>query len=429
MTTMAKRRILVIGSKNHNRANCIDWLQPFPNIEEYDSIIINLQSLTQEVYDKTHKTIRGMKESIMTVFNTDREIFCIMNKLIHQSPPATGFKGRRFVPIDSLSVSLSNYDWLPIRIEISERKKGTSIDVSDHRFDRYFQCVDEWKLEISQSFGHNIPDMLNYLAYELVPIAENRSEKMIGGTFVCKRSLKIEKKGAIHLLPPPTKCGTHEVIEIILDLICGEERRTVPPWRKGIEVPKVEEIQRKIQQKTQKQIQIFTAMQEEISGLQIQMFQWDSYRDLLTATGDDLENIVQKALFGIGIKTKKTEKGFPADLISNKVAIEITGIKGCVGVGSEKVNQTGRFKQNYHKGEKIILIANTHMDLSPQKREGKIDFSPEVKKYFEALGVCCLTSKTLFELWKDVVTGKKDSKGVVKKILTKNGELMLSEFE
>ena len=97
-------------------------------------------------------------------------------------------------------------------------------------------------------------------------------------------------------------------------------------------------------------------------------------------------------------------------MISKEVAVEITGIKGCVGTGSEKVNQTGRFKESYHKGEKIILIANTYVDLPPKDREGKMDFSPEVKKYFESLSVCCLTTITLFELWKEVIAGKKSSK-------------------
>jgi len=339
-----------------------------------------------------------------------------MNKLICPSPAPRTPEG--FVKLIRLDYGPpTNYDWLPTKIQISNKKEGTSIHVRDHRFDRYFECVDKWNLEI---------DIFLSLLLDLIPIAENKSKKIIGGTL---KHSEIVKMGKIHLLPPPTRCDICQVIEILLDLLHGEQRKMAPPWRKDIEVPRVKEIQQKIQQEKHKQIQIFTAIQEEISELQRQMLQWDSHRDLLTSTGDYLESIVQKALSDVGIKTKKTEKGFPADLISNKVAIEITGIKGCVGVGSEKVNQTGRFKQNYHKGEKIILIANTHMDLSPQKREGKIDFSPEVKKYFEALGVCCLTSKTLFELWKDVVTGKKDSKGIVKKILTKNGELMPSEFE
>lgn len=159
------------------------------------------------------------------------------------------------------------------------------------------------------------------------------------------------------------------------------------------------------------------------------MQEWDSYRDLLTATGYKLERIVQKALADIGIKTKKTEKGFPADLISNKVAVEITGIKGCVRASSEKVTQTARFKESHRKREKIILIANTHLNLSPKRRKGEMDFSPEVKKYFESLSVCCLTTMTLFKLWRDVMTGKRDPKDIKNKILAKNGELTLGDFK
>ena len=422
---MAKPTILVIGSKNHNRADCFHWLQPFPNIEEYDFVIVNLQSLTQDVYDQIHEKILRMKESITTVFNTDREVFCIMNKCIYPSPTPLHVLG--IVTADY--VPPTNYDWLPVRISVSDRKKGTSIDLHNRRFEWYFECVDKWDSTIEISTD-TLTNLLGMFLYKIVPIATNKSKKTIAGSL--KRQTIVGKtigKGVIHLLPPPTKGDTHGSIETVLDIILGREVKIVPPWRKDVEVPRVKEIEQKIQQKRQKQIQIFTETQKEISELQIQMLQWDSYRDLLTSTGDDLESIVQKALFDIGIKTKKTEKGFPADLISNKVAIEVTGIKGCVGVGSEKVSQTGRFKENYHKREKIILIANTYMDLSPQEREGKMDFSSEVKKYFDALGVCCLTSRTLFELWKDVVSKKKDSKGVVKKILTKNGELMFSEFE
>jgi hypothetical protein len=116
-------------------------------------------------------------------------------------------------------------------------------------------------------------------------------------------------------------------------------------------------------------------------------------------------------------------------LISKEVAVEITGIKGCVRTGSEKVNQTGRFKESYYKGEKIILIANTYVNLLPKDRKGKMDFSPEVKKYFESLSVCFLTTITLFELWKEVIEGARSSRDIKEKILTKNGELTLSEFK
>lgn len=421
-------KILIIGAKDHDRADCFDWQQPFPNIEEYDSIIINLQSLTQALYDKILIKIVGMKESITTVLSTNREIFCIMNRLIRPSPspspPGTAIK--RTIRADY--VSPTNYDWLPAKIGVNNQKTGKSINVYNHRFDTYLEFVDRWNLEIGISYGKKPIEHLAALCYRIDPIAMNKSKKTIAGSLKAVNFLTgevLKGYGFIHLLPPPTKCNIHQAIEIILDIICGEKVKKVPPWRKDIEVPKIKEFEQKIEKK----ITVIKRIQQEISQLGNQMQEWDSYRDLLTETGIILEDIVRRTLADINIKTEKTEKGFPADLISNEVAVEITGVKGCVGVGSEKVIQTGRFKELYHKGEKIILIANTYMDLPPRDRIGKMDFSPEVKKYFESLSICCLTTMTLFQLWKDVVIGKRGSEDIKRKILTKNGELTLSEFE
>ena len=241
---MAKPRILIIGSKNHNRADCFDWLQPFPNIEEYDSIIINLQSLTQDVYDQIHNKIHRMKESITTVFNTDREIFCIMNKCIYPSP-ISALGGTATIRISN-HVPPTNYDWFPVRIEVSDRKKGTSIDLHNRRFEWYFECVDKWNLTIEISTA-TTQDSLKALLYNIVPIATNKSKKTIAGSL--KRQTIIDRtigKGVIHLLPSPRKGDTHRAIEVVLDIILGRERKIVPPWRKDVEVPEVEEIQQKI---------------------------------------------------------------------------------------------------------------------------------------------------------------------------------------
>ena len=415
-------KILVIGSTGHNRADCFDWQQAFPNIEEYDSIIINLQSLNQSIYTKIQTKIRRMKESITTVFYTDREIFCIMNKIIFPTPPPTP----PFIGVPKFKnpnyVSPTNYDWLPIKIKVDNRKKGRSINLYDHRFDRYFEYVDRWSFEISIPIRTTTRDMIILRLFGIVPIATNKSRKTIAGSLKCRDLAgKMQGKGAIHLLPHPTKCDPHQAVEIILGLICGEESKIVPVWRKDIKVPKIKEFEQEIEHN----IIDIKRIQQEISQLERQIQEWDSYRDLLTATGYKLERIVQKTLSDIGIKTEKTEKGFPADLISDKIVIEITGVKGCVGVASEKVIQLARFKENYHKGEQIVLIVNTHMNLSPKDRESKMDFSKEVKKFFDSISVCYLTSKTLFELWKDVVSEKKTEKDVIKKILTTSGELTL----
>jgi hypothetical protein len=149
---------------------------------------------------------------------------------------------------------------------------------------------------------------------------------------------------------------------------------------------------------------------------------------LLSESGEGLEIIVQKTLADLSIKTERTESGFPTDLISNEVAIEITGITGCLGVSSEKVNQVGRFKE-IDKNKKIILIVNTLMNFSPKQREEKMSFSPEVAKYFEALSVCFMTTMTLFQLWKNVVSGKLEQQTVRTKVLAKVGELTMQDFK
>ena len=133
-------KILVIGSKDHDRAKSIDWLQPFPNIEEYDSVVIDLQSLTSEQFNKIQTKFRDIRESIARLVNTNREVFCIMStKKQPTLRTEKGFKVR-YAPL------FSNYDWLPINIIVSSRI-GKSITILDQRFEKYFNCVRKWKYE------------------------------------------------------------------------------------------------------------------------------------------------------------------------------------------------------------------------------------------------------------------------------------------
>ena len=74
------------------------------------------------------------------------------------------------------------------------------------------------------------------------------------------------------------------------------------------------------------------------------------------------------------------------------------------------------------------MIANTQMNIQPNKRKEEADFAPQVVTLFESLGVCCLTTKTLFLLWKDVKFGKINAQDVKRRIMTKNGELRVDEF-
>lgn len=426
---MPELRVLVIGSKNHERAECFAWLESFPNVEEYDAVIINLQSLSQKILNRIQDKIMKLQEPINRVLSTNREIFCIMNNIItisymqrHQYLEKIGL----LMPINSSqphrrsSLYLpSNYDWLRNRIRLNSKKSGTSIIIVNHRFDRYFQVVNKWAFTID----------LRMKDYENLPIALNKSKDTISGSLkrISSESDKFSaenENAAIHFLPPPTKSKMFEAIETILDITFGLEEKLAPFWKNQIDIPAERELKTEIEAKNAQ----IKAIREEISQIETRIQRWNSYRDLLSERGDKLEAIVQKVLADLGINTTKTEKGYPADLINREVVIEVTGIKGSLTVSSEKVNQIGRLNKVYNKEQKAILIVNTYLDNSPNEREGKMNFSPEVKKYFDSSSVCYLTTMTLFQLWKDVMASKKDKDLVKNKILSKIGELTMEDF-
>ena len=421
---MQKQRVLVIGSKDHSRADCVDWLETFPNIEEYDSIIINMQSLTPQLYTRITSKILSMREQILNIITTGREVFCIISNKTYPLPPllAPGMPAHGIGIVNPNFSSPTNYDWFPFKIDVSSQKCGTFMNIIDSRFSRYFELLNKWEFEIAINYKSNtLQEWLVQLTFPFFAIAVNKSQKIIAGSLrVRPLAQSLIANGAIHLLPPPTKSSPFQAVETIIDLILGTiQSKAVQPWRKSIDVPNEKEIENSIQIKLNEMQKI----SEDIKTLQQGIQKWDSYRDLLSGTGDELELVVQKALSDIGINTNKTDKGFPADLIGEGVAIEVTGIKGFIGASSEKVNQIGRFHENFQKGEKIVFIANTFMDLPPQERMGKENFTEPITKYLESMSVCFMTTQTLFTLWKEVMLGKREQKGIREKILTTIGEI------
>ena len=415
---MPKQSILVIGSKGHQRATCLNWLEPFPNIEEFDSLVLNMQSFSQEQYDKIQQKVAEMRESVSSMIETGREIFCIINSQFNPTPPPGSGKG---YVMDSHDFPPSNYDWLPAPIYIDAKKTGDSIFLKNPRFEHYFDSIHNWRFEIYIISTYNSPSLfLN----EQHTIATNKTNKIIAATLGRisdrKKALNNEKVGMVHLLPPPEDKLIFQEVEHIIDIILGSNDKAEILWRKDIDVL----LDQPLKEKLNKKLKEKEAIQKEISTINEQIKAYDVYRDLFTETGDALERIVEKTLNDIGIFTSPTNPGFPADLINKQVAIEITGIKGGVGADSNKVTQTGRFIQNYRKrGEKVVLIVNTYMDKPPEERIGRMNFSIEMQAYLKSLSVSYLTTHTLFELWKKTVRGELSKDQVKELILNTIGEV------
>ena len=116
-------RVLVIGSYGDDRAECIGWYGTFPNIEEYDSVVIDLQSLYQSTFDDLYRSesewskIEDARKEIDTLLRTGREVFCITNEiLIPSKRPGEPKSWPRPPP--------TNYDILPASPTVT-KKEGT----------------------------------------------------------------------------------------------------------------------------------------------------------------------------------------------------------------------------------------------------------------------------------------------------------------
>jgi hypothetical protein len=393
--------ILVIGDKKHERATCVDWMEDFPNIEEFDLVIIGLNTLGQRIFDKIPDKLHGIADEIKTVWGTGRPVWCIMEDVLTASRPAGG-------PKAVFGTLPSNYDWLPVPILVRKAKEGSTVQLVDsmaaEKFRPYFEMVKRWDLEI-QGFDRLLGKVIG-----LAPIATNKSGKMISALmFVAGMSA-----AGISFLPKPTTCGTYEAIEILIDIATGKDRLE-PEWRGQIEIPGISEIDIGIKQREAEA----ALVQKMISELKAKRIELERYRDVFSVHEDAQVEAVKKILKEVGIETERTQPAFVIDLQGKEAAIEVTSTTGKVDSSSKKMFQVTQFIEKYRKNEKIILVANTYKRENPKTRTGKEDFTRPVIDYLKSNEVCAMTSSTLLELWKKKSTAKD-------KIMQTMGELRVS---
>ena len=423
-------KILVIGSQGHDRADCLDWMQPFPNIEEYDAVILNLTSLSQPLFDSMVRTKAGqlvnLRAPMMTLMGNGKSVYCLTTfYLAPTRPPGSGEPWTTVPP--------SNYDWMVVKPQLQLNEGQSVSEISEKEFEEYFKFVGKWGIEIlglANSPGLQargalglaaspVSDLLGVPSEKLPrvlmrPLCTNKGGKMIAAKVV----LSQQGSGGIYLLPPPTKCSSEDGIELIIDTIVGHKSRVRPPWWFRVGLPGLSELERKLREADAN----IERINEEIAEIQSQKVAVESYRDVLSEDGEALVQAVGRALADLGIETKPTKPGFPMDLLQERrVAVGVTGVADEVDSDTDKVFQITRFSDKHRRGEKLVLVANTHRRIAPDKRKGLTDFTPEVKDFLKLKRVSALTTMTLFEIWKSTKEGKTKSKKAKKLILGTNG--------
>ena len=205
-------KTLLIGSGTHGKIDNIEWMQPFPDMEKYDSLIIDLNSFPRD-YPPTLFTNIGLLKRTTRIFIRDnKEIFCIMSK-----PFRVPFKK---IPL--------NFSWIPFpqRLRVNPMLLGRTIVLSNKRFVSYMENVEKWENELFWEYTANS---------SFDSLAVNGTKNSIAAT------LTINNRGKIHFLPKATKISRSESIDILIDLARKEEPQDYP-WLDSIEIPKLTQI-------------------------------------------------------------------------------------------------------------------------------------------------------------------------------------------
>jgi len=402
--------ILVIGdTDHHSRATCVDWMGTWPNVEEFDLVIIAQSTLTQAIFDKIPYKPNEIRSQIFTLFKTGRSVWCITEKLLLPSPPKTG-------PKSFFGIRPTSYDWLFVYPTINEVPEGSSVQVVDEKFSPYLQKVRKWNLEIENIYTYQ-GDSMRLVEPEgmlLESIAVNKSGKMIGARIVGVHPELYEGSGSICFLPKPTECDTPEAVETLIDIATGE-KRLEPEWRTSVEIPGLNEVEKKISQ-------LKLDYEKQMKDLAAKWQSLDKYRDIFSVHEAPQIDAVKLVLRDIGFETERTKPGFQVDLLGRDLAVEITSISGKVNSESPKMFQLTQYFEKYHKDEKVLLIANTYKREDLIVRKGKQDFTPPVVDFLKLKQVCAMTATTLLELWK---LCKTDQSKARKLLLETCGELKI----
>jgi hypothetical protein len=158
LTESRDEEIWILGSKSKNADKSITWNGEFPNFNDCDILIVNLQSLDERVLKRIDKS--EYENAIHTIFNkfvNGGKIIFITAPLKYEKAEADNSKTRIY-KAPSLTPQYSNYFLSPIEFQIENVPTGNKlIDKKNPTFSPYVLRLKKFvyylhTFVISQSF-------------------------------------------------------------------------------------------------------------------------------------------------------------------------------------------------------------------------------------------------------------------------------------
>lgn len=412
---MNKLKTLVIGSKNHKDADkSVDWLEPKNYyVGDYDLIIIDTTSLTENILEKAKNTSNEnlsiiRKEILdMLIDQLPKTIICIASPYIQGQTFSVAYGGKS-------TPEFSNFNWCPIEF-ILQGKPITNLKEVTKFLDYYFEKVK--KSDYHFDYDHNI----NWLSeqksanlewsYITDSFVTDNVGKPIGFSISLDITLPNKKpyrpSNSLIFIPPTTTISTKEGINLLIREINGlKEDILIPDWANNIYLPGQKELLLENKENEGK----ITNIQAKINEKSTKLRALDQFKILLYGEGKELEDIVEKSLKMLGIEVKKPEIDNIEDRYfqENEVKIPVE-IKSCDKCANNRhIGQLLTRVDSYEKSEyktRGLLIINTFHETFPNKR--KDAFQESIIKIAKDANLTLMTTKDLFDLVCKKLNGEK----------------------
>ena len=174
--------------------------------------------------------------------------------------------------------------------------------------------------------------------------------------------------------------------------------------------------------------------EKEHDGSEKERDEFDTVKYILWGKNElMLVDAVHSVLKDLGLQVTKTPKYQTIDRIVKVPGSHMTFGMQVIGSDLEvrgdnsKFNQALQFEREKENGEKTIIIANVHHNISLAEREKLEDFSKEALIRMEPTKVVGLNTLTLYKVWALCRYKGKDVKGILKLLFDHPGGLFRIE--
>lgn len=383
-------RILVIGDKKiKGVTKSLSWedlVDGLPVFGDYDRVLINLESLT--VSSLARINVPHFPFKINEALRASTHIYCLT------APKIT-------------ANNRSNYDIFPFKIDaVNEKGEAFQGDTNNE----YCRKVTQWS---------------SYLRHEI-------KTPWIGSTALMTRHgyplhLHIESNmasyGSLSFFPPQNIEGESAFGSLFKYIFSGKkEELKLPDYIDSYLVPGESDLltQREADAKA------IQDLSERVEKNSKSLHEISSKKGILAFKGRALAKSVSKVLNEVGLPfggIEVYEEDGMLNIDENEIPVEIKGHdKGMEMDDLRQVLQRGPKAKTEDGMPKGILIGNPYAGTSLDKRG--IDFEPNLVEGAMPFEICLLSTRVLFEYWKDHLTYGQSL--LPKKILTTVGIL---EFE